>query len=331
MSAVSLRDIEQRLRNSDPERRQNTLRALTNLFLTAAPQLDEAGVEVFDSVFKVAIEKPGIEALTDVSVRMAPVPNAPIGLIRRLANDDQIAVAGPVLKQSPRLSEKDLCDIARAKGNAHLLAVSTRRNLTSPVTDILIDRGDNDVARTVAGNETARLSEQGLTNLLKRAESDETISAGVYARSDLSAEAINAALTRAAARLNETNEKIAEAQRLALSLKETGDLVEAQIDALATVKKYEETVAVISLMSNLKFGYIEPMMHGQRLGGLTLVCKSLGCNLNTMTALWKLAEARNGATKEEIQNARKEFLAVSKDVAQRVVRFWQARQSAASA
>ena len=70
------------------------------------------------------------------------------------------------------------------------------------------------------------------------------------------------------------------------------------------------------------------MMHGQRLGGLTLVCKSLGFNMSTMTALWNLAAARNGATRDEVQNARKDFLSVSRDVAQRVVRFWQVRQSA---
>ena len=162
MTAISLLGIEEKLRNSDPEKRQNTLRALTDLFLSAAPQLDEDGVEVFDNVFDVALESPSVDTLTDISVRMAPVPNAPSRLIRRLAHDSEIAVAGPVLSQSPRLNENDLCDIARAKGNAHLLAISMRQHLTSPVTDILIDRGDNEVARTVAGNETAKLSAQGL-------------------------------------------------------------------------------------------------------------------------------------------------------------------------
>jgi uncharacterized protein (DUF2336 family) len=327
MLAVPFRDIEAQLRNSDPQKRQNTLRALTDLFLTAAPQLDEAGVEVFDSVFDVALEKPGVDALSDISVRMAPVPNAPTRLIRRLANDAEILVAGPVLSQSPRLSEDDLCEIARAKGNAHLLAISARRNLSTPVTDILIDRGDNDVARTVAGNETARLSEQGFTRLLKRAEGDEAISASVYARPDLPSDLVHNALATAAASSEENNERVAAAQRLAITLKQSGELNESRIAAFAAEKNYEDVIAAISLMSNLKFRYLENMMHGQRLGGLTLVGKSLGFSVTTMTALWKLAAARNGATTDEVQNARKDFLSVSRDVAQRVVRFWQVRQS----
>lgn len=95
MPAVSFQDIEARLRNSDPQKRQGTLRALTDLFLASAPQLDEDGVEVFDTVFDVVLETPGVESLADVSVRMAPVPNAPTRLIKRLANDAEIAVAGP--------------------------------------------------------------------------------------------------------------------------------------------------------------------------------------------------------------------------------------------
>ncbi len=328
MTAISLLGIEEKLRNSDPEKRQNTLRALTDLFLSAAPQLDEDGVEVFDNVFDVALESPSVDTLTDISVRMAPVPNAPSRLIRRLAHDSEIAVAGPVLSQSPRLSESDLCDIARAKGNAHLLAISTRQHLTSPVTDILIDRGDNEVARTVAGNETAKLSDQGLTRLLERAETDETIGAGVYGRPDLSPDAIKAALARAAARSEETNDRVAAAQRHCITLKQGNELTESRIVTFAEEKKYEEAVAAISLLSNLKFYYLENMMHGQRLGGLTLVCKSLGFNMGTMTALWNLVAARNGATRDEVQNARKDFLSVSRDVAQRVVRFWQVRQSA---
>ena len=328
MSAFSLRDIEEKLRTSDPQKRQSTLRALTDLFLTAAPQLDEEGVEVFDNVFDVALEKPGLDVLTDVSMRMAPVPNAPRRLIRRLANDAEIAVAGPVLSQSPRLTEEDLCDVARVRGNAHLLAISTRPNLTSPVTDILVDRGDNDVARTVAANETARLSEQGFSRLLQRAESDEAIGASVYARPDLPADAVKNALNKAAAVTAEAGDRIAAAQRHVITLKQSDALTETQIVTFATEKHYEDVIAAISLLSNLRFHHLENMMHGQRLGGLTLVCKSLGFSVTTMTALWKLAAARNGATTEEVQSARREFLGVSKDVAQRVVRFWQVRQSA---
>lgn len=197
MALVALADLEQQFRTFDPQKRRETLRAITDLFLTSAPQLDEAGVEVFDGVFDAALEKQDVEALTDISERMAPVPNAPSRLIKRLANDFEIAVAGPVLSQSPRLSEADLCEIAQSKGNSHLLAISTRKHLTPSVTDILIDRGENEVVRTVATNETAELSDGGVARLVERAKSDETISVGLYARKGALSDAIKGRLDAA--------------------------------------------------------------------------------------------------------------------------------------
>ena len=63
-------------------------------------------------------------------------------LVRRLAKDDDIAVAGPVLTQSPRLPETDLVEIAKTKSQAHLLAISGRTGIAEAVTDVLVRRGD---------------------------------------------------------------------------------------------------------------------------------------------------------------------------------------------
>ena len=82
--------------------------------------------------------------------------------MRRLAKDDDIAVAGPVLAQSPRLAEADLVDIARTKSQAHLLAISGRAGIGEAVTDVLVRRGDREVVRSVADNQPAQLSEERL-------------------------------------------------------------------------------------------------------------------------------------------------------------------------
>ena len=327
MALVALADLEQQFRTFDPQKRRETLRAITDLFLSSAPQLDEAGVEVFDGVFDAALEKHDVEALTDISERMAPVPNAPSRLIKRLANNSEIAVAGPVLSQSPRLNETDLREIAQSKGNSHLLAMSTRKHLTASVTDILIDRGDNEVARTVATNETAELSDGGVSRLVERAKSDETISVGLYARKGTFSNSIRTRLDAAESQSRDTNAKIAEAQRLVVTLKQTGELTESRLNAFAAAEKYEELVAAITLMSKLKYHNLEEMMHGQRLGGLTVVRKALGFSMTTMNAFWKLAMSRNRATQADVQSARKDFLGLSKEMAERVMRFWLVRQS----
>ena len=161
-TSLSLGDIEEALQQADPKTRHQTLRAVTDLFLSSAPQLDEGRIDVFDNVFESLLGESDLECVVDLSQRMAPIGNAPPRLIRRLATDDRIAVAAPVLTQSQRLSTDDLHKIALEKGNDHLLAISERPGLTEPVTDALIQRGGRDVARNVAKNTSARLSRAGL-------------------------------------------------------------------------------------------------------------------------------------------------------------------------
>ena len=318
MSAVAVQDRAGTSQNSDHKNGQDPLRALTALFLSAAPQLDDDGVELVDAVFDCALLNPNAAALTDISVRMAPVPNAPSRLMKRLASDVEISVAGPVLSQSPTLSEMNLCEIAAVAGNSHLLAISTRKHLTSPVTDILIDRGDNEVARNVANNNNAELSHGGIVRLIERAERDETISAALRTRVDSPPGLIRKGSANAQSRITDARAKIAAAKRFAFELKGAGELTEITIRTLATERRYEETLASISLLSHLRYQLIERMMCGPHLRELSLVCKSLDFNIATLSAIWDLAGSVDIASQNEIRNAREDFVAVSREIANAV-------------
>ena len=107
-------------------------------------------------------------------------------------------------------------------------------------------------------------------------------------------------------------------------------MTEFRIAEFAAEEKLEEVVAAISLMSKMKYQNIAGMMQGPRLGGLTMVGKSLGFSIITMNAFWKLAVSRNMATPAHVQSARRDFLSLSKEMAERVVRFWLVRQSTSS-
>src|SRR6185503_6715487 len=239
MPAHSLREIEDTLRHADPQKRHQTLRAVADLFLSTAPSLDESHVEVFDTVFETLLEDPNRSGLSELSERMAPIENAPRRLVKRLASDGDILVAGPVLAQSPRLSADDLCEIALTKGNAHMLAMSTRKDLTEPVTDVLVYKGDHQVARSVADNRGARLSAKGLDKLVERAESDQSISASLSARPEIEPELLKTALSKAATRAELNSKAAAAAMRLAISLKQANGLHDEQIAAFAEHEEYE--------------------------------------------------------------------------------------------
>ena len=101
---------------------------------------------------------------------IAALANAPPTLIGQLAREDDISIAGPVLRRSPVLDEQALVEIARMKGQDHLLAMTERPKLSPDLTDVMVHRGERDVdqarRRPMPG---ALFSTIGYSALVKRA------------------------------------------------------------------------------------------------------------------------------------------------------------------
>ena len=91
-------------------------------FSTAPTQFTDDHVELFDDVMGYLIEEIETKALAELARRIAPIPNAPAGVVRTLAHSDDIAVAGPVLEQSRARRYRSACASRRRKSQAHLLA-----------------------------------------------------------------------------------------------------------------------------------------------------------------------------------------------------------------
>ncbi|MGN6572043.1 MAG: DUF2336 domain-containing protein [Pseudolabrys sp.] len=325
-ASLSLGDIEEALQQADPKTRHQTLRAVTDLFLSSAQGLDDTRIDVFDNVFETLLGETDIDSVVTLSQRIAPVGKAPPRLINRLATDDRISVAGPVLTQSPRLSADDLHRIALDKGNEHLLAISERPGLTEPVTDVLIQRGNREVARSVAKNASARLSRAGLERLVTLAERDDVLSAGLSVRQDIPPDRLQSLLAVAAARAEEKLKSIATAQRIVLTMKGAGKLGDAEFSSFAQDGRYEEVVAGLSLVADLKYDTIENLLLASEPGGLILVCKAINLTWPTTSRIIALAADRAGVAPHDQGRAQDDFKKLSKPTAERVLRFWHVRQ-----
>ncbi len=117
--------------------------------------------------------------------KLAPSSNAPSKVINKLASDDSIDVAGPVLRQSERLDVETLIASARTKGQQHLLAISKRKSVPEAVTDVLVVRGGKDVVASVAANGGAQFSNSGFLHLVRRSEGDSILAECVGLRKDI--------------------------------------------------------------------------------------------------------------------------------------------------
>jgi uncharacterized protein (DUF2336 family) len=178
-------ELELAIQGGSAERRLQTLRRVTDLFLGGADRFNDEQIGVFDDVLGHLIRKIEARALIELSVRLAPLDNAPIEAVRQLARHDAIAVAGPVLAESARLTTADLVEIAQTKGQGHLLAISGRRQLGETVTDILLERGNREVVHGVASNSTSLLSPNGHAVLVKAAENDDILAETAGRRLDI--------------------------------------------------------------------------------------------------------------------------------------------------
>src|SRR3982750_2892552 len=104
-SSALMAELEVAVKIGTPEKRGETLRRVTNLFLGESDKLNEQQISVFDDVLIHLIQRIETKALVQLSSVLGPLDNAPIEVVRRLANHEELSVAGPVLAQSSRLSE----------------------------------------------------------------------------------------------------------------------------------------------------------------------------------------------------------------------------------
>lgn len=168
----------------DMSRRNELARNVATLFSLTSENCSDEQIEIYDSVLVRLSDMVETQARAFISDRLASLRRAPEATIRRLASDE-ITVARPVLEKSTVLRDADLVEIANDKGDDHRIAIATREILSEIVTDVLVERGNPDVHRTVAGNGGANLSENAIASLIEVAGVDEDLQMALATRNDL--------------------------------------------------------------------------------------------------------------------------------------------------
>lgn len=167
------------------ERRAVILQAVTAIFLDGATAYSERQLAIFDALMRSLTLDIDPTALIELGQKLAATDGAPVNIIHRLSNDDDIAVAGLVLQRSNVLRDGDLVEVAKTKSQNHLLAIAGRARITVVVTDVLINRGNTAVIRKVTGNAGASLSDVSFCKLVDAANGDKQLAAIMAKRPDL--------------------------------------------------------------------------------------------------------------------------------------------------
>jgi uncharacterized protein (DUF2336 family) len=351
-------ELEEIVRHGDPKRRSEAARRIAELFLQGAANFRSDHVDLFDGILVDLVPHTEIGARADLAERLSILANAPRVLVRQLAQEDEILIAGPLLRRSPVIDEQVLIEIARLRGQDHLLAMSERPTLSPDLTDVIVRRGDREVVRRAAGNAGAQFSQAGYSALIKRAGQDGVLTLKVGQRDDLSDTQLKdllagsidilrrrlfevvkpgrqLAIKQAMSEISGIPEKIesrrdfAPAQRKVMALHRDGELNELALLGFAKAHKYEESVATLSAMSGVKIATLDRLISGDRHDPVLVLGKAIGLEWATVRALilLRLGPARIPSP-TDIENVRVNFVRLMPLTAERVVNFWQTRQSA---
>jgi uncharacterized protein (DUF2336 family) len=350
-------ELESAIHSGSKSDRIDTLRRITDLFLSTQDRLSTEQIDVFDEVIGHLVERMETRALAELSERLSPIDNAPMGVIQGLARDDEIAVAGPVLLNSTRLSNGDLVEIASTKGQGHLLAISGRRALAETVTGVLIQRGDLQVHRKLAASADARISEDGMTRLVKQAEADDTLTEKLGLRLDLPMHLLRLLLAKAREIVREKLLSLAPPDRRddiskvltsidrdvldALPPAPDFDLarrvvhkmhVEGELDEIALlqfVKRscYAESIMALSQMCATPHEIIDRIVQSDRREALMIPCRAAGMSWTTVRALLQ-SISHGRISPDELESLKADYAKLSPTTAQRVLRFWCVQKAA---
>jgi uncharacterized protein (DUF2336 family) len=351
VSVAIIAELEDALNSGSSEKRITTLRRVTGLFLGEADRLNEQQISVFDDVLGHLVQRIEAKALVQLSASLAPVDNAPLKTIQCLARNDDIAVAGPVLTQSSRLQDGDLIEIAKSKGQPHLLAISGRSMLTEDVTDILVENGDRAVTHRLAENPGARFSDSGFAKITKSAGTDDALAMKLGLRLDIPLQVLRELLARASqlvrtrllavaspetrAQIQKTIDEIAHAvgweaagprdfraaDSLVQQMNINGQLNENVLMEFINERRYEEITATLALFCAAPIEFIEHLLMDIRAEGLIVACKAAKLNWPTLKAILQIRLAHHTVSDEELDDARNAFLTLSQASAQRTFRF----------
>jgi uncharacterized protein (DUF2336 family) len=346
-------ELEEAVRSGSSAKRVSTLRQVTDLFLHDGERLSEEQIKVFDDVLCHLATRVETRVKAELGARLAPLEYAPSGVIEQLAWDDEIAVAGTVLTHSNCLATGTLVEIAKAKGQDHLLAISARTNLPEAVTDVIVDRGERKVIHRLADNASARFSDAGYKRMIAHAEADDELTETLGLRIDLpvnflrdllqrATEAVRARLARIAPpELQEEIQRVlkaiaskvrgelapardfSRAEAVARRMKGLNELNDAAIAGFAENNRFDEVAASLGILNNsAPTDMMARLLEGLRADLILIPCKSAGLNWTTVEAILCHRPIKRKIDDATLKLAMRDYGKLSPETAERTVRFW---------
>ena len=308
-----LSDLDEVVSRGTPESRARALWHTTDLMIAGHYSEDE--IWTFGAVIGRLADEIEVTARAQLAKRLARFNDAPVNVIHKLAFDDSINVAAPILLESERLEPYAMVANVCLKSQMHLLAISKRETLVEMVTDVLVTRGNQEVMTSVASNQGARLSELGFRHLIERAEDDSILAEKLGRRDDIPRQLFQQLISKASdevkkrlqrerpdmvkpiqstvanvasalqSKLGPASKSYLTAKRAVTAQHQLGKLNENSISGYARARKLEEVTIGLSLMCTLPEDMVERALLDNNRETLLILARALRFSWDTTMSL----------------------------------------------
>jgi hypothetical protein len=351
-----LSDLDDAVARGTAESRTRALWHTTDLMIAGRYSDDE--IWTFGEVIGRLADEIEVAARAQLAKRLARFDKAPVNIIHKLAFDDEIEVAGPVLRESERLEEYALVANVCTKGQPHMLAITKRKSLDPAVTDVLVERGDQEVVSSVANNNGARFSKFGFLHMIKRAEGDSILAEQLGLREDIPRHLFQRLIAKASddvkkrleherpAMVDQIQSSVTDitgelqskfgpvsrsyfvAKRVVATQHRQGNLNEDSISLYARSHKLDEVTIGLSLLCALPGDVIERAVLDQKREMLLILAKALDFCWDTTMSLLFLGAKDHRITAQDLKDLEREFSRLNVETSRSVLEFYQSRKNA---
>lgn len=342
------------------EKRRTLLRELTDHFFGAAPASATETDLYGDVLCKLAADME-VAVRQELAGRFAASPTAPRNLIRRLASDEA-AVADPVLRASPVLTEDDLLHVVRSKGQAHLRAVSARETVSEAISDVIVERGDDETLGALLGNEGASLSRKATETAVERAKANPALHAATVERASLPPDLLNemyfvvearlrtrileqnarmdpalleSALSAGRARLAEVDGALPADYSACLAyveeMRAAGQLTPQMLARFLRSGSKTSFLIALSQLADVDFHTARGIVERQDLDALAVICRAADLDRALFLTYAVVLLNTDGDAMGKAHAYARMYADLSRDAALRTLRFWKARRAAQAA
>lgn len=354
-----LKDLDHAVSRGTDESRMRALWHTTDLMMTGRYSDDE--IWIFGEVIGRLADEIEVAARAQLARRLARFENAPVNIIHKLAFDDSIDVAGPILRESERLEPYALVANVCIKSQNHLLAISKRESIEETVTDVLVTRGNQEVVNSVANNSGARFSDFGFLHMIKRAEGDSILAEQLGLRKDIPRHLFQQLIAKASedvrkrlererpamidqikstvtdvagalqSKLGPVSRSYFVAKRVVTTQHQQGNLNENSISGYARFHRLDEVTIGLSLLCSLPGDVIERALLDKNREMLLIMAKALDFSWATTMSLLFLGAKDHRITAKDLRDLESEFGGLNVETSRSVLEFYQSRKNAGDA